>query len=383
MIGPAEIREKAERLYRLCIQAWLAGDESFFPRPLRVDLRPDDSNVAATAEAVQQLRAASKESTGYGFTIEWQEIRSRTFGRNQFPRRIVFSNREDLLLYLGKSREFSVLANAVSRVRSDFPELDAWIRSNPTTMLEIAKKLDGLIEVVSYLRANPRPQRFARELPLSVDTKFIEENEHVLRAWLDRVLPPHTIAADEEHFSRRFGLHYAEPHVLIRLLDPALRCEAGFPCDELSLPIRELRKLPLQNVRVMVVENKVPLLTLPAMSRAVALGGLGTAVTLFRGAEFLRSADIIYWGDLDVFGFAILSALRAIYPQACSLFMDEGALCAWRELSIRWSGKSPELPPHLTAVEQAAFAICRDKGLRLEQERIPQAAVIGAVAGLR
>lgn len=379
MIDPASIRVKAERLYGPCLDAWLADDESFFPRVLRVDLRPNSSDIAAAAAAVQSLRAASKETMGFGFTVEWQEINSRKLGRNQFPKRVVFPTRDDLLRYLGKGREFSILSSAVGRLRSVFPDLESWIRSNPRILLDVATDLEGLIEVVTYLREHPRPQCFARELPLSVDTKFIERRQSVLRAWLDRLLPPTAIAADEEYFERRFGLRYAEPHVLVRLLDSNLRAECGFPCDEFSIPIRELRKFPLRGVRVLIVENKVPQLTVPLLLRTVALGGLGKAVTLFRDVPMLADAEIVYWGDVDPPGFEILSSLRAIYPQVQSLLMDGDSLEMWRDCQGAWNGVSGPTPLYLTVDEQAAFTTCSTLGLRIEQERLPLRAFTSAI----
>ena len=65
-------------------------------------------------------------------------------------------------------------------------------------MLLIAnlKAVDGLLNVVEYQKLHPRPGVFAREIPLSVDTKFIEQNAGILEPWLNIVLPPETIRAD-------------------------------------------------------------------------------------------------------------------------------------------------------------------------------------------
>lgn len=127
----------------------------------------------------------------------------------------------------------------------------------------------------------------------------------------------------------------------------------------------------MPDVRVIIVENKVTLLTLPPLRDCIALGGLGRGVTLFRDVGWLSSKEIDYWGDLDVSGFEILSALRAVFPQTRSLLMDEGTLETWRHLAQPWSGKSADALPYLTAAEQAAYTICRRHGLRIEQERLP------------
>jgi hypothetical protein len=380
MIDPEEIRRKADRLYRDFLAAWLSGCESFFPCTLRGRKKPASDDLAFAAEAVQRLREASKEVQGFGFRVTWREINSRTFGRNLFPESIAFETPADLLKFLGKEREFARLAAAVTRVRADFPVLNDWIRANVGAMPDLAADLEGLLQVVAHFRAHPRPMRFARELPLAVDTKFIERHQAVLREWLDIILPAHAIRADEEHFERRYGLLYPEPHVMIRFLDERLRQEAGFPTSELSLPVSALRDLTLREPRVLIVENKVNVLTLPGVERGISLGALGFGVTILRDIPWLTASRVAYWGDIDVEGFAILSSLRLFLSAAKSLLMDDATLLRWRSLcagvsSVARNNKTPSPPSRLTEPELAAFHICREENLRLEQERLPQNAV--------
>ena len=376
MIQPDDIRRKAELLYPAAIQAWLTGDETFFPHIVRSRKTPDSGDLASAIQAVRRLREGSKESRGFGYKVEWREINSRTFGRNLFPDRILFESREDLLRLIGKQREFESLVAAVARLRAAFPELEEWIRSKTDSLLKVAPDLSGLLLVLNYFRAHPRPDCFARELPLPVDTKFIERHERLLREWLDLVLPPHAIRADEEHFHRRYGLRYAEPLVLLRFLDPSLQQELGFPCQTLALPLHVLGNLPARDVAVFIVENKVNLLTLPPLPRTIGLGALGDGVTLLRYVPWLSQAAISYWGDLDVEGLEILSSLRAIFPQSSSFLMDATALAQWEHLAVKGTARTPSLPPHLMAHESDAFARCAANNLRLEQECIPQAAVL-------
>jgi hypothetical protein len=245
------------------------------------------------------------------------------------------------------------------------------VRSLP----QIAAEIEGLVEVAAFLKEHPRPGCFVRELPLSVDTKFIERNQKVLRQWLDALLPAHSIRADEEHFERRFGLRYAEPQLLVRFLDSTVQAELGFPCDVLSLPLQTLSELPIQESRIIIVENKVNLLTLPPLSRSIGLGGLGHAISLLRYAGFMARMPVIYWGDMDVEGFEILSGLRSFCPHAKSIWMDRSAVDRWRNLKVAGTGRKPATPPYLTEDEKGAFEVCRDENLRIEQERLPHNAV--------
>ena len=60
---------------------------------------------------------------------------------------------------------------------------------------------------------------------------------------------------------------------------------------------------------------------------------------------------IIYWGDIDVEGFLILSRLRNLFENVESILMDETSL----EAHIRWAvpgnGTKPVAPTNLTAEE--------------------------------
>jgi hypothetical protein len=226
--------------------------------------------------------------------------------------------------------------------------------------------------VVEYLRRHPRPNLFARELPLSVDTKFIERHADLLRQWLDLVLPPHTIRSDEEHFERRYGLRYAEPHLLLRFLDEEVRAAFAFPCDVVAVPLHTLDRWPNRNVRVLIVENKVNLLTLPRLRGTLAIGGLGNAVTLLRYCAWLGSVSITYWGDIDVQGFEILSRLRGLFPHASSVMMDAATLNELVHLRGTGTAARPNTPPSLTEAESEAFGMCAEANVRLEQERIGQ-----------
>lgn len=381
MIKPDDIRRKAENLYGEFVHSWLAGDGSFFPRLIPSQRTPDPESPDAI-QAVRALRQASKEVLGFGYTVEWREVKSRRFGRNYFPARIVIETQEDFLRLTGRMRDFGRLQDVVNAIRAWHSALDGWIRSNTAALTELAPDVDSLLEVVDVLQRTPRPGCFARELPVSVDTKFIERREKVLRQWLDQILPPHAIRADEEHFERRYGLRYAEPHLLVRFLDPMAQKRLGFPCDVLSLPLHTLGTWQINGLAVIIVENKVNLLTVPPGNYSIALGGLGNAVSLFRYMPWLKTANITYWGDLDVEGFAILSNLRMMFPQARSVFMDDAAVKTWRHLAVHGTRRAPAVPAYLTECERRAFAACAEHNLRIEQERIPQMAVVAAFTEL-
>lgn len=376
MIQPEDISRKALAIYREYLRAWVQGDGQYFPRrvPAQRDPGPD---VVSAIDQVRRLREGSKEVLGFGYSVEWQEIQSRRHGKNLFPSKVLFATEPDLLRLIGKETEFQRFTEAVGRLRGEFPELESWVSANISVLIDAAPHLDGLLEVLRYLRDHPRPNRFARELPLTVDTKFIERHDRTLRQWLDLVLPPHEIRADEEHFGRRFGLRYHEPDIFIRFLDPDVQADLGFPCAALAIPLHSIGEWAVRDVTAIIVENRVNLMTVPMCTRGIAIGGMGNGASLLRYVSWLQRARVWYWGDVDSEGMEILSRVRGMYPATASLFMDRETLDRFRHLVGRGSGRRLAGPlPNLTRSEAEALKVCEEEGLRLEQERIPQAAVL-------
>lgn len=381
LLQPDEIKEKALRQYPGFLSAWLSATP-FFPLHIPGIGAPDES-LAIAQQQVQSLKNGSREVVGYGYVIEWQERNSRHHGRNLFPGRVMFESQPDFLKFIGKQREFAEFASAVERIRSRLPELESWLQMNRALLIRHLNVVDGLLDVVDYFRQHPRPNVFAREIPLSVDTKFIEQNSGILEQWLDRVLPPDTIRADERHFERRFGLRYAEPQLLLRFLDPELQRSVGSPWGECSVPLHSLAETPMDAESVFIVENKVNLLTFPQVPSAIALGGLGNGIVDLAYVNWLSNRSLWYWGDLDVEGFEILSRLRIRFPQTRSFLMDDATLQRWKDsLAISGTARPREVPALLTEPELKAFHFCVAHNMRIEQERIPQAAVLEAVSEL-
>ena len=83
MITPSEILAKANRLYPQAITAWLEGQSDFLPRRLPANLHiakhPPQSDVI---RQVSLLRDGSKAQLGYGYTVLFEQVASRSHGDN-------------------------------------------------------------------------------------------------------------------------------------------------------------------------------------------------------------------------------------------------------------------------------------------------------------
>lgn len=378
MITPAEIQNKAGRLYPKAIEAWLRGDETFFPLAVSSNREYRGASVAERLDEKQRLEAGSKQAKGYGYSVRWERRKSRKIGENDFPAEIYFESLDDLARLIGKREEYKSLVRSVSLVREQLPTLDAWLVDGGWKRLVAAgSQVEGLVQVARYLVEHPRPNCFPRELPLAVSTKLVEQNRGLLSEWLDRLLPPHAIDFQWDHrdFARRYGFRTAAGHLMLRVLDPVLQAELGLPFDELSLPLESLSRLDVRSAEVFIVENRTNLLTLPELPRGLALGGLGNAVTPLLAIPWLAQQRVTYWGDLDLDGLAILSRLRARLPAVRSVMMDGQTLQRFRHLATEQADRQIADPEYLSESEMSAFTTCRDDRLRLEQEHLPQAYV--------
>src|SRR5699024_12450620 len=103
-----------------------------------------------------------------------------------------------------------------------------------------------------------------------------------------------------------------------------------------------------------------------------AVHGSGYAVDAVAQLAWIGGARVIYWGDLDSHGFAILNRLRTHLPDVESVLMDEATLLAHEDLWVPEPKPTSGTFRELTGSETRALERIRAEGdVRLEQERIP------------
>ena len=110
----------------------------------------------------------------------------------------------------------------------------------------------------------------------------------------------------------------------------------------------------------------------------VIFGG-GYAVDVLEPLGWLTGLDLVYWGDIDTHGFAILDRLRRRFPHARSMLMDRGTLLAHRgQWVTEPNGRLGRLDL-LNAEESRLYhhlvADALGPSVRLEQERVSFAAI--------
>ncbi len=153
--------------------------------------------------------------------------------------------------------------------------------------------------------------------------------------------------------------------------------ESGF--TELSVRADELTAPPPGTTRAYIVENEITYLAFPLSPGAIVIFGGGYAVPVLESLAWLPALDVIYWGDIDTHGFAILNRLRHHVPQARSILMDRSTLLAHRDQWVREPIPTSAALDLLDASEldlyRALVTAEFGPAVRLEQERISFSAI--------
>ncbi|HTP49464.1 MAG TPA: Wadjet anti-phage system protein JetD domain-containing protein [Anaeromyxobacteraceae bacterium] len=359
------------------LAACLGGDPVF---PLRVPVRgPRPAQLGARFDDVKQwlrtLEARSKAARGYGYELELQEVENRVVGVQRLPVAAVVPTEDDGLRLIRRSRDaerFKALADATLAA---FPELRLRLLCRPLTVVEQADSWEQVLAVLAWFRDHPRPGIYLRQIDVpGVDTKFIERRRGLLAQLLDVILPPSAIDAaftGAAGFEGRYGLRSRPSLVRFRILDPDLRIRG---VSDLTVPVTELASLDLPARRFFVTENEVNGLAFPNVQGSVVVFGLGYGLDRLAALPWLSDRQVIYWGDLDTHGFAMLSKLRTVSPGAASILMDRETLLAHRSLWVREPEPHRGELPGLLEDERRLYEDLRDdrlgEAVRLEQERI-------------
>lgn len=314
----------------------------------------------------------SKEKKGFGYTLEFQLVKTKFLASQNLPISIYFDTEKDFLKFLDKEKEVELFKSDVEKITTAFPELKEWTIKNPLRVITNQTEWGNILKVCQYFKQNHKPNLYIRELPINVHTKFIERNKGVIRELLDILLTEH-INNEYKEFEKRFHLKFSEPLIRFKILDKEISQKYFSGIDDIAIPVSQFETLNLPIKRVLVVENKTTLyttLTLPKMDRTIAIFGSGYSVFNLKNAHWLSNVKLFYWGDIDVQGFEILSQFRSYFPHAKSLLMDR---ITFEKFFEQDKGTLTNISAklNLTEEEEQLYNILRKNNWRLEQEKIP------------
>lgn len=371
MISPNEIKSKAERKYKRYLQA-IINQEDIFPLVITGNKNPSKS-ISEFKKELNELIAFSKDKKGFGYSISYKEIKSKTIGTQSVPSSIFFKTKEDFEKYLKVEKEVKQFITDYNTISSCFPEINPWLEKYPNKVIANSENWIDILKACNYFKSNPKPNLYIRELPISVHTKFIETNTSVIKELLDIIIEPF-INKNKTKFEKRFNLKYSQPLIRFKILDSKISESYFSGLNDISIPVSQFNALNLKVKKVIIVENKTNLytiaLTLPEMEKTIVIFGSGCKVENLKNTKWLSNLEILYWGDMDVQGFEILSQMRNYFPKTKSILMDEITFDKFFENdSGTLSRVNKQLD--LTKTEMIIYEKIKTNNWRLEQEKIP------------
>lgn len=308
-----------------------------------------------------------------GAEVDWESRLWRSIGRQRVPVRLRVESPDGVAAFAGGdvARQWRTLTARVAVVHEELgrsAQIDQVVRRHTSELLRWpTPRFDQVVGAAAWLARHDVVGLRPRQLPIrGVDTKWFAAHRSVLTA---------LVAAATG--STDLGIVDADPLVRLRILDPALSLGG---LTDLAAPVEQLRGLRLRPSTAFIFENLESVLAMPAWPGAVVLHGSGYAVDVVGELPWVRDAPVIYWGDLDSHGFAILHRLRAHLPEVRSVLMDEATLLGHRDLWVPDPKPTRGELPSLTAAEARARHLLHDEGdVRLEQERIPWERALAAL----
>lgn len=353
-------------------QNWLAGEGTW---PLVIALGvPTDRDIAEDAAAVRAWAASWQSRTGPGEVL-FEERQFARFGRHRLPSNLSFDSAAVVATVVGQSRRWEVARERYLRMSSRWPVLaqSKALVSRFDVLADYSDDdFDRLVDLLAWLNGNPASGLYLRQLPVEgLDTKWLEKRTGLVAGLLRAIRDTGDVGGD---FHALVGLKRPAHRVRIRLLCPTLRRLVG-GLGDIEAPVDELGRLPIAPATVVIVENLETGLAVPDVANTVLVMKLGNAVSALGELPWLQSADVVYWGDIDSHGLAILDRARKVVPRIQSVLMDEATLLAHRPLWVQESALCANVSvAELTMEEKSLYEHLRagtwGDRVRLEQERL-------------
>lgn len=388
-------KDLTRQVHRLWERGWilqsLLTHEAVFPKRL-VLKTPSAQALAHSFGEVRDWCASLSEVKHLRF--ETKDVRNRVTGTNTYPAEAWIDSADDAVALLGKKKELQQFTALVELTRTRRPALLPWLRKRPLVALVNADNWARFLDLVDWALTHPKPNCYLRQVDLpGIHTKFIEAHRGLLAELFDLVVDPVQINHNYtgvHGFCPRYGFRDKPERIRLRVLDPSCNPLHMVGCPDITLTIDTLRSVPsgLKELpeTIFVTENETNFLAFPRVPKSWLLFGAGYGFSTLKDAPWLVDCRILYWGDIDTHGFAILDGIRSTFPHAESLLMDRPTLLAHRHFWDTEPTPTQRNLPRLNAVESALYRDLQQNtlapNLRLEQERIPYSHLFQALREL-
>lgn len=414
--SPGTVRAEMARRMGLRFGQWLLADAGVPPEAESLEVAADSAwpvrvtvGSVTEREALEHIEAVAEWSHEWeraqpalppGISLVWEQRRWSRIGEQKIPVRLILESTSALVSWINQGAAWRKACARRDAIFGQFPQL----RSSVVCRRHLSVFTDWTDADVARLQAllvwferNPRSALYPRQLPVpGIDTKWLEPRRAVVRDFL-LAAKGEALTASLQDFHEVCGLRKASAKIRLRILCPTLRAGLAGLCD-IEAPVEEVARMALAVRSVIVVENLETGLALPDLDGTVAFMRLGHAISelaripwlhpdhlLTTPMEGAQPPQILYWGDLDTHGFAILARARGIFGRLQSILMNEETFLAGRALWVREpKPHRADALRHLTPVESDLYAGIRTnrwgENLRLEQERLPWPSCLVAIA---
>jgi hypothetical protein len=373
---PADVRTAVRKKWDsgVLLARFAAGQDW---EPLSLPIRgPSARQIGERLAEVRQWAAEWAEVARGPLRVEYKRVGGRQFGTNSIPCRAWLDGYDEAWAVLKTSSEVRRLGELIEAARGT--RLVPWLTVHPMRALRLAEVWDKLLATIRWIEERQAPGMYLRQVDVpGVDTKFIERHTGVLAELLDAQLDPSRVDAAAPDFAVRYGFLRKPSSVRFRVAGGF----RGF--SELSVRVSELTAAPDGISRAYVIENEITYLAFPVPAAAMVILGGGYAVPVLEPLGWLAGLDVVYWGDIDTHGFAILNRLRHHLPHVRSMLMDRATLLGHRE---HWAIEPSPTAAAMDCLDRAESALYDDlisnvyaASVRLEQERISFSVVEKAV----
>lgn len=409
MKSPEEVTQWVKQRYLRQRWRWMEGHGSW---PLLVSLgRPKQREVLKGFPAVQQWSAAwntwrsahvtAGKDTASAPQIQMSTIAWQGVGEQTLPETLSFPSAECVANFCHDAKTWGLVATRRYAMLERWPTLLATGFGPHYETLATYDEANfmRLIALLSWFVENPKSDLYLRQLPVpGIDTKWVDLKRRGLVADLVRritfptltALPDlgpdeiegsgnnATAAAELDDVSLDFynicGLRRPPTKLHLLVLCPALRAALGGLRDVVA-PIEELAQLNFKPTRALISENKDTGLSLPDIPGTVAFIKLGNAVSLLGQLPWAHDRPVLYWGDVDTYGFSILAQARKILGNVRSMMMDLETLERHRDRVVDEHQQATNVDHALLTTQEleAYLGLLKDTWWtrkRLEQERL-------------
>lgn len=369
------------------LRANLIGEQEY---PVKYSIKQVTPNeLSGNFRQFIQYLESWKESALHPF-IDYQPKIYKIYGSHYIPKYVIFDNYVQILSLLESEerKNYQKLKDAFSQLIEHVSKKPAFIHAlskhhswlTEATMYEI----DSLITCLNHLKAGCGQGNYIRQLNLpNVDTKYVQKNDRILTALLDSLYQQEITGVGS--LERWLECKPLPSHfIMVRPLCPKVQAELG-GLELLQIDHEMLSRYSLPGKIIIIVENVTSGLALPNIENAIAIAGAGGNISFLKNPIF-KEKRVVYWGDIDAKGLAILSDARKLLDSIIPTMMSKEELEHFPDQIVEDTTEAPPQPVNLTPSEFLLYDyLSQDSDtsrLRLEQEKLSMSYIQNKIASI-